>query len=168
MGMSEEQIGVVTPQDVAEIQKGYAAGTVVSASTLYGVLSKMMGEQRRPLAHQTAFGHALRREGWVRHRVRRRFAGRPTEISAWIVPGPRALDDESAHVYDALTRMGGGIHPNLAIFEAYQELAREEGWAASLDFNGLQRWLTKKGFVRMTEKGKPSRFVDPTRVAARD
>lgn len=157
----------VAYEDVVALREQFQPGEVVPSVKLYARYEALMIAAGRPVEHQTSLGHALRRADWTRKRVRKSVGSKIQETASWVIPGKPALSEGDAHVYDALDALGEGIHPNLTIFAKYQELARREGWSSTLDLNGLQRWLTRKGFVRLRDKGKACRYVAAERVAAR-
>lgn len=168
--MSEGEVGYVTSEDVAEVQAQFRPGSVVSASRLYEVLSRLMHDQRRPLAHQVAFGHALRREGWDRQRIRRRVNGKQEEYAGWHVPGRSPVIEQDEQMMETLRTLGGGIHSEELIWTRYRELIEANGWRWTLSETDVKRWLTRKVFVRMggqgQDKGKKCRFVAPERLTS--
>lgn len=161
--MSDE-IPVVTDADVEAIRVQFQPGAVVPSSKLYGALSRLMHDQRRPLAHQTSFGHALRRGGWISHRDRRRYGGVQHETSCWVVPGAPPDIEHDEQVYATLRDLGPGIHSDEAVFERYQALTRKHGWRWTYSPAELSRWMTRHHFVRMQYKKQKCRFVGEERL----
>lgn len=163
---TEGGMPAVTPDDVALIQAQVRPGSLQPASHLFTLYARLMQADRRPVAHRTSLGHALRAAGWESKRVRQRVGGKPTDVASWFVPGAPPVDEETARMKATLIKLGEGIHPEEMIWETYQRLAREHGWRWTSDRLSMVRWLTRHGFVRMTEKGKVSRYVAPERLAA--
>lgn len=165
--MTELPSTAVMPEHVKALADAFPPGAVVPAVKLHARYAQMMEAQGFQVPHPTMLGHALRRADWIRKRVRKSVDGRIQERACWVIPGTAGPSEQDGQVYDALQSLGGGIHPNALIWSRYTAMAREQGWRDTLAEKDLARWLTRKGFIRMRDKGKDCRFVDPTRVAAR-
>jgi hypothetical protein len=157
------QVAVVTEQDVDRIRAQFKPGSVHPAKLFFTMYVGLMEADGRPVAHQTALGHALRRAGFVRHRARRRVNGRQEETCSWIVPGGPPANQEDERMGHVLRSLGPGVHANRLIWDRYSDLAREHGWTWAMGEIDLARWLTKHNFVRLRDNGG-SRFVPPEKI----
>ena len=156
-----EQVAVVTDHDVERIRVQLKPGSVHPATLFFTLYVRLMEADRRPIAHRTALGHALKRAGFVHHRVRRRVKGKQEETASWVVPGAPPVDEEDRRMGQVLRSLGPGIHPNALIWQRYSDLARENGWAWAMGERQLAHWLTKHNFVRQPNK---TRFVPPEKI----
>lgn len=157
---------MVTEQDVERIRVQLKPGSVHSAANLFAMYTQLMEADGRPAAHPTTLGHALGRAGFIKYRARRRINGKQRETSSWAVPGARKLvNEESERMGQVLRALGPGIHPNRLIWQEYDRMAREKGWAHGMGERDVARWLTKNNFVRLPEHGG-SRFVPPEKIPA--
>lgn len=150
---------VVTDDDVESIREKFMPGSTQTVASIYTVYVRLMESQRRPIAHRTSLGHALRRASWTRVRLRKRVAGKPTEESAWAVPGAPNPNEDHDNVMTVLGDLGEGEHPSATIFQRYGELGRRYGWRGMMSETQLARMLTKMGYIRTTKRGVPCRIV---------
>jgi hypothetical protein len=156
-----EQVAVVTDDDVERIRVQLRPGSVHPATLFFTLYVRLMEADRRPIAHRTSLGHALRRAGFIHHRARRRIKGVQEEIASWVVPGAPPVDEEGDRMGHVLRSLGPGIHSNALIWQRYTDLAREHGWAWTMSERQLSFWLTKHHFVKQPGK---MRFVPPEKI----
>ena len=150
---------VVTPHDVERLEGQLKPSSLQTSAHIYTLYVRLMESDRRPIAHRTALGHALRRAGWKRSRLRKRVAGKPTEEAGWLVPGVPDVEEDRRHVLEVMGDLGEGEHPNTMIFQRYAELGRRNGWRGMLSEHQFAGLLTRMGYVRTTVKGVPCRIV---------
>lgn len=151
------EVTEVTPDDVERLISGQRPGALVPSTALFTLYVRLMESDRRPVATRNALGRALSQAGCKRQRIKRRGV----EIHAWRMPGPplSSMEEEEKDRVRAVHReLGEGIHPNTLVNDTYQRLARKHVWHSTLSESQLASLLTKMGYVRMTEKGAPSRY----------
>jgi hypothetical protein len=164
--VDKEEIGTVTPADVAEILADLRPGSIHPSVKMWAEYVKLMEAQRRPFATRTALGRALTAAGAVRQRRRKKVRGKIEETHCWVIPGSALEADalEADRVRMALAEIGPGIWPNDKIYNEYILMGQKQRWGGLMGRTQFARLLTKMKLVRMVEKGFPSRYVPPEKI----
>jgi hypothetical protein len=153
---------LVSDSDVLAVRSEFRPGLVVPFIDLYERYGTVMRRAGLPVASKEALGRALTRHDWERKVVRKARGRRGqqvvTETHCRVIPGAPVVDEEAERLGTlVLTLLDGEDHsiiPRDTVWPAYLKLVRQHGWDQVEDRKRVNRWLSSRGAVKMTEGGK--------------